>query len=229
MLNKGHYLYYITTDAATSDSKTADFSVIQVWAVDDKKKLYLADWWFGKTILSEFLNELFAMTKKWKKNLMGVGIEVSGQQGGTISTINDKMRAEDNYFFLISSGNGDNAGMRPPTGMRKYERFQSIQPWFATGRIHFPENMENDPFMIELKNELRFVSKTNTGSKIGKSRFDDLIDTIAMLGVIDIVAASDELKMPEPEVVKHKIDPFWGDMRPVGPKDDSGNMYGSYV
>lgn len=97
--NKDNLYYYITTDAGVSENKTADFSVIEVWGVSHDKKIHLVDWWLGKVKSSEFLKELFKMTKKWKKNLQGVGIEVNGQQKGTISFIEEKMIEEDEFFF----------------------------------------------------------------------------------------------------------------------------------
>lgn len=84
---KDNMYYYITTDAGTSESKTADFSVIEVWGVDHKGVKHLVDWWLGKVVLSVFIDELFKMVTKWKQNLQGVGIEVNGQQYGTISIL----------------------------------------------------------------------------------------------------------------------------------------------
>ena len=48
------------------------------------------------------------MTKRWKKNLQGVGIEVNGQQKGTISFIEEKMIEEDEFFFLLSENGNIN-------------------------------------------------------------------------------------------------------------------------
>ena len=184
---KDNMYYYITTDAGTSESKTADFSVIEVWGVDHKGVKHLVDWWLGKVVLSVFIDELFKMVNKWKQNLQGVGIEVNGQQYGTISILEKRMIEDDCFFFLFSSSNGSNKGIRTAPGMKKYDRFKAIQPWFSTGMIRFPEGYRDDPFILELENEIKMVGKTNTGSKIGRARHDDVLDGIAMLGVLDII------------------------------------------
>jgi hypothetical protein len=183
--------YYITTDMATTDSTSADFSVIMVWGVNSNSDILLVDYWFGKVLLNESINNLFRLARTWKTNLLGVGIEVSGQQGGFISTITDKMMRENNYFPLASYGNNNKMGIRPATGVQKYARFLQIQPKFATKKIWLPENSKDDPFMIELINELKNVGRTNTGRKIGKSKNDDILDTIAMLTMLELISPSD--------------------------------------
>lgn len=192
MPKKDNLHYYITTDMATTDRKTADFSVIMVWGVNANNDILLMDFWFGKVLLSESMNELFRLTKMWRTNLLGVGIEVSGQQGGFISQIKEKQMRENNFFPLLSYGNSNREGIRPSTGSGKYERFLQIQPRFSTKKIWFPQNSKTDPFMVELMNELRNVSRTNTGKKIGKAKNDDILDCIAMLTMIEMIAPSAE-------------------------------------
>ena len=214
--------YYITTDAATTDNASADYSVIMVWGINSNGDHLLMDWWFGKVLLSEFINQLFRLVRMWRTNLLGVGIEVSGQQGGTISTIKDKMMRENNYFFLLSHGNGKREGIRPAQGTRKYERFQAMQPKFSNKKIWFPDNVADDPFMVELMNELRYVSRTNTGKKIGKAKNDDILDCIAMLSMIDVVPPMSMGTMAKP----FKTDGIWSQRNDVSDEPDA---YESYV
>ena len=210
--------FYITTDAATTDSSTADFSVIMVWGIDKDKNYYLMDFWFGKVLLSGFINALFDMVKLWSHNLLGVGIEVSGQQGGTISTIKDKMVRDDVFFFLLSYGNSNLEGIRPAQGTRKYERFQVMQPRFSTGKMWFPDDLDEDPFMVEMYNEIRYVGRTNTGKKIGKAKNDDILDCIAMLSMIEVIPPSFDEDENEDrgktKIGKSELnDPIFGNMR----------------
>lgn len=190
---KDHLNFYITTDAATTDSASADYSVIMVWGVNSNGDILLMDWWFGKVLLSAFIDNLFRLTRIWKQNLLGVGVEVSGQQGGTLSTMKDKMIRENNFFFLLSHGNKSKEGIRPAPGTRKYERFQAVQPKFSNKKIWFPDNMNDDPFIVEMMNEIRYVGRTNTGKKIGKAKNDDILDCIAMLSMIDLIPPSKDL------------------------------------
>lgn len=231
---KGNFYVYITTDAGFSESKTADFSVILVWAVDCKGNVYLIDWWLGKVTSSVFIKELFKMTDMWKENLQGVGIETNGQQAGALSFIEEKMFTENKYFFLLSNVGGDSKGIRAAPGMKKYDRFKAIEPWFATGKINLPLGFEDDPFIQELENEIKLVAKTNTGKKIGKARHDDVLDGISMLGSIDIVNPPEGLAMmnKEPEVKEVPNVKFLGrDINFAGQNRDNENdsIYGSYL
>lgn len=220
--NKESLNFYITTDAATTDSDTADYSVIMVWGINSNGDILLMDWWFGKVLLNEFITNLFRLAKMWRTNLLGVGIEVSGQQGGTISTIKDKMVRENNFFFLLSHGNASKEGIRPAQGTRKYERFQTMQPKFSNKKIWFPDNLDSDPFMVELMTELKYVGRTNTGKKIGKAKNDDILDCIAMLSMIDLISPSLEdtnnVPVQRDGMWRHEPDPY----------EDEPDAYESY-
>jgi len=221
--NRDSMNYYITTDAATTESVSADYSVIMVWGINSNKDILLMDWWFGKVLLSEFIDNLFRLTNLWSRNLLGVGIEVSGQQGGTISTIKDKMIRENNFFFLLSSGNKSMEGMRPAPGVRKYERFQAIQPLFSNKKIWLPDSYDDDPFIIELMTELKYVGRTNTGKKIGKAKNDDILDCMAMLGMINLIAPVAGMVDDVPQNGKVRSARYQ-----AGLEDDEPDAYESY-
>ena len=231
---KGNFYVYITTDAGFSESKTADFSVIMVWAVDHKGKIYLIDWWLGKVTSSQFIKELFKMTDLWKENLQGVGIEVNGQQAGAMSFMEEKMFAENKYFFLLSNVGRAEKGIMAAPGMKKYDKFKSIEPWFVVGKLNFPSEFKDDPFIQEFDNEIKLVGKTNTGKKIGKARHDDVLDSIAMLGVIEI-SNPPECLAEMNKIVEKKEEPvvkFLGrDINFAGKETrrDSDSPYGSYL
>jgi phage terminase large subunit-like protein len=231
---KGNFYVYITTDAGFSESRTADFSVILVWAIDHKGKIYLIDWWLGKVTSSSFVKELFKMTDLWKENLQGVGIETNGQQAGAMSFMEEKMFVENKFFFLLSNIGSNDKGIRAAPGMKKYDRFKAIEPWFVAGKINLPLGYSDDPFIQELENELKLVAKTNTGKKIGKARHDDVLDAIAMLGAIDIANPPQGLAdmNKEPEKKSEPVMKFLGrDINFAGKeaRRDSDSAYGSYL
>ena len=183
------YNIYITTDAAVSESKRADYSVISVWAVNNNLDILLIDGWHDKVKLSDFINKLFWFVNKYQKyNLMGVGIEISAQQKGFISMIQQQMLRDNVYFTLLS--NSDEPGLKV-SGTNKFQRFLQIQPKFALHKIWFPKEMKDDPFMVEMLSEIRGVAKTNPNPrKIGGALHDDCLDTISQLGMFDIIAPS---------------------------------------
>jgi phage terminase large subunit-like protein len=193
MMDFAHsYNYYITSDFATSEAKKSDFSVILVWAVNNNNDRMLVDGWIGKKLLSHTLNQLFSLVLKYKKyNLMGVGIEISAQQKAFISVIEEKQIRENNFFHLLSSQGSTEKGIKPITN--KFQRFLNIEPMFSTGKIWFPKELKNDPFMTELLNELKLVAKTNENpKKIGKARNDDVLDAIGMMSQIEMIASGIE-------------------------------------
>lgn len=117
--------------------------------------------------------------------------------------------------------------------MKKYDRFKAIEPWFSSGKIVIPEGYKDDEFIIEFDNEIKLVSKTNTGRKIGKARHDDVLDAIAMLGVIEIINPPKDLALlnKEPEDVKPVEFKFLGRKIDFGnvEKQDNKNGYSSYL
>lgn len=173
--NKGNYNFYITTDFATSESTSSDFSVISVWAYDYAGNWYWVDGVCRKQQMDKNIDDLFRLSQMYKPQ--SVGVEVSGQQGGFIPWIEEQMITRNIYFVLASEGNKNLPGIRPNTN--KLQRFNVVEPWFKLGKIKFPKEMENTPPIIEAMEELRLVT-------IGgfKSKHDDFIDTIAMLALL---------------------------------------------
>ena len=185
--NQNNFNFYIFTDAATSESKKADFSVISVWAVNNNGDIMLVDGWHDRVLYNEFNNKVFEYTSIYNTNLMGVGVETAATQKGFISVIMEKQIRENRYFTLLS--NQEEPGLKPVGD--KFQRFLVVQPKFAAHKIWFPKELKNDPFMIELLNELKGVSRTNTNpKKLGKARHDDILDTISQIGMVDLIIPS---------------------------------------
>jgi hypothetical protein len=181
--NKGAFNYYITTDFATSEKAAADFSVISVWALNNKGEFHWVDGTCVRQTMEKNINDLFRLAQRWRPQ--SVGIEISGQQGGFVSWIQNEMMTRNIYFPLASENNKNQPGIRPAT--QKMVRFNIVSPWFALHRIKFPTELEEDPRMIECMNELRLVSANGF-----KSKHDDFIDTISMLGSLQVWVPSEE-------------------------------------
>ena len=173
---KHKYNFYITTDFATSSKKGADFSVISVWAYSNNGDWLLVDGICVKQLMNQNIDDLFRLCSMYKP--LSVGIEVSGQQGGFISWINDEM-VRRNIFFNIATGkNSSTPGIRPVGD--KITRFNQVLPLFKHKKIRFPEEMKGSAYINELEDELRNVAKMGF-----KSKHDDVSDTISMLSEID--------------------------------------------
>ena len=190
--NRDGFNIYITTDFATSEKKSADFSTIFVWGYNSNGDWYWIDGVVAKQSMDKNIDDLFRLSQRYKP--LSVGIEVTGQQGGFIPWIQSEMLRR-RIWFTLASDKGGNVGMRPTTD--KMTRFLVVHPLFKMGKMYFPEDMRDTPEMVELMDELTLIT-----AKAFQSKHDDCIDPISMLALMNPWAPSAEL-----EAVK--IDNVW--------------------
>lgn len=178
--------FYITTDFATSGKEANDYSVILVWALGSKGHYFLVDGMCRKQLMNKNIDDLFFYAQKY--NPQSVGIEVSGQQGGFITWIQDQMMFRNIYFTLASENNSNNPGIKPFTD--KLQRFNVVLPWFKTHQMMFPLELRHTPVILELVEELTLAAKGGF-----KSKHDDVIDAISMLGCMNTWRPSEDVNM----------------------------------
>lgn len=186
--NKHRFNFYITTDFATSTKQASDYSVISVWAYNNVGQWFWVDGICKRQDMAANLRDLFRLAQMYKPQ--GVGVEVTGQQGGFVSLLQEQMMDKNIYFPLTSEGNQNAPGIRPNTN--KLVRFNTVVPLFKAKMIYFPLEMKTDATMAEAVNELSLAS--NSGFK---SKHDDFIDTISMLSVMKPWKPSEETPMKE--------------------------------
>ena len=171
--NKGAYNFYITTDFATTEKNSGDYSVISVWAYNNNGDWLWVDGICEKQTMDKNIDSLFELCQKYDPQQ--VGVEVSGQQRGFISWIQKEMLSRNIFFNLAKDVNSNQFGIRPNTN--KLQRFNVVLPLFKMGKVWFPEELKNSQIMLEAMNELTLISANGF-----KSKHDDFIDTISMLG-----------------------------------------------
>lgn len=186
--NKQLFNFYITTDFATTASRSGDYSVISVWAYNSNGDWLWVDGICKKQLMDQNISDLFRLAQIYKPQ--SVGIEVSGQQGGFIAWINDQMMVRNNYFNLASENNNGKAGIRPVTD--KMQRFNVVVPLFKMNKIKFPVERKDSPELQEAMSELMLASK-----KAFKSKHDDFIDTISMLSVMNAWKPSVDIELKQ--------------------------------
>lgn len=184
--NKSKFNFYITTDFATSEKQSADFSVIAVWALNSKAMWFLVDGICKRQTMDKNVEDLFRLSQIYSPQQ--VGIEVSGQQGGFIPWIQSQMMDRNSYFNLASEGNKNAPGIRPNTN--KMVRFNIVVPWFKSHMMFFPKETRETLFIQEFITELSLVSPEGF-----KSKMDDCLDTISMLASLKVWRPSEEIKM----------------------------------
>lgn len=176
--HKNKYNFYITTDLGTSVKKASDYSVISVWAYSNNGDYMLIDGWCKQAEVSEFIKVLFDKVAMY--NPLGVGIEVTGQQGGFISWIREKMLEHNVFFNFLSSNNNGDDGIRPSSD--KFSRFLLFKPRFDMKKIWIAEEMRNTSWYLEFEDERSKATKNGF-----KSKHDDVFDSISMLGAFEAV------------------------------------------
>jgi predicted phage terminase large subunit-like protein len=186
LANKSKFNYYITTDFATSEKQSADYSVIAVWALNSKGFWFLVDGICKRQTMDKNIESLFMFAQIY--NPQQVGIEISGQQGGFIPWIQSQMMDRNCYFTLASDANSNAPGINPNTN--KMVRFNIVVPWFKSHIMFFPNELKDTPFIQEYMNELHLVSAAGF-----KSKNDDCLDTISMLSSLKVWRPSEVAEM----------------------------------
>lgn len=181
--NKGKFNFYITTDFATSERQSSDFSVISVWAYNNNGDWFWVDGICQRQLMNKNIDDLFRLVQMYKPQ--AVGIEVTGQQGGFIPWLQEQMMNRNVYFTLASDGNDNKPGMRPNTN--KMSRFNTMVPLFKAHKMFFPLEKKSEPTLAEGLNELSLVSVSGF-----KSKHDDFIDTVSMLSSMRAWKPSEE-------------------------------------
>lgn len=181
--HKGKYNFYITTDFATSEKKSSDYSVISVWAYNNNGDWLWVDGVCKRQLMDKNVDDLFRMVSMYKPQT--VGVEITGQQGGFIQWIQSEMINRNVFFNLASEVGSSKIGLRPTTD--KMTRFNVVVPLFKLKKIWFPKSMNTNECIAEAMMELR-----NASAKGFKSKHDDFIDTVSMLGSLQPWKPSEE-------------------------------------
>jgi phage terminase large subunit-like protein len=182
--HKSKYNFYITTDFATSERASADFSVISVWAYNNNGDWLYVDGICKRQDMGKNVDDLFRLVSIYKP--LGVGLEVSGQQGGFIPWLKREMLSRNVFFNLAKDHASNKEGIRPNTS--KLVRFMTVLPLIKQHKLWFPIELKNDERILEALDELGNVSSTGF-----KSKHDDFVDTISMLMALKPVKPGEEI------------------------------------
>lgn len=211
LLNKrSAFNFYITTDFATKDTETADFSVISVWAYNANGDWYWVDGICERQTMDKTINDLFRLVQEYKPQ--SVGIEITGQQGAFIQWLQQEMMNRNIWFNFSSSEKSGTPGIRPITN--KLSRFNLIVPLFKAGHMFWPEEMKTSIIMGNFMSQIKLATVNGLKGK------DDCLDTISMLMYIKAWKPSEELGAVQTEINR------WDEM-----EDDHSNTSGlaSYI
>lgn len=186
--NKHRFNFYITTDFATSEKQRADYSFISVWAYNNVGDWLWVDGVCKRQLMNKNIDDLFRLAQMYKPQ--SVGVEISGQQKGFIAWILAQMLERNQYFPLACEEDSKEMGLRPNTN--KMARFNIVVPLFKARKIFLPIERKLEVPIVELVNELSLASLSGF-----KSKNDDGIDTVSMLGSLRPWKPSEEAQLVE--------------------------------
>ena len=195
--NPNQYNFYITTDFGISSKQTADFTVLAVWAFDKDGNWTWVDGVVNKQTMDTTMNDLFRLVQRY--NVMGVAIEISGQQGGYIPWIISEMNHRNIYFNLTQEKG--KPGIRPV--IDKLSRFQLAVPLFKLGKMRWPiERKQDEPVRL-------FMEQISLATRDGIKGKDDCLDAISQIPLLNAWKPSpNEVYAPSSNV--NSYDPLWG-------------------
>ena len=200
---EGNKEIIITTDLSFAGTSTADDSIIDVWEIHPNENIY----WIGGMSEKPDINMTIDLLFKFvaHHSVHSVGVEISGQQIAMIRLLEVEM-VKRNIFFELAGEKGKaqtQKGIRPVSN--KLIRFKTAVPIIKRGKLHFPEHRRNDAIIADKIHQLDSVTQTGI-----RSRKDDAIDSIAMLGLMEINYPSKELT-DDSEDRNMNLDPrIWG-------------------
>lgn len=173
--NKGNFNFYITTDFATSEKDSADYSVISVWAYSANGDWFWVDGVAQRMTMDKSIDHLFRLVSEYHPQQ--VGIEITGQQGGFIQWLQREMINRNIWFNFASSAKSGEPGIRPLVS--KLARFNLVVPWFKMGKFFFPNEMKTSEIMAMFIGQIKLATVTSLKGK------DDCIDTISQLAYLN--------------------------------------------
>ena len=181
--------YAVTEDGA---SPNPDWTVHQVWAVDEELNLFLLDMWRGRTAPDEWVRQWARLVLKHKPLRW---FEENGQiikaVGPLITTIQREQRAWVNRVQLSSTTD-------------KPSRAQTLLGLASLGKVYLPHKHLVSPAMLPHLEAFETELKTfPSGTK------DDTVDTATLLarGVDRMVAG--RARKPEPSPHGDTLDDLW--------------------
>ena len=198
--NRGAYNFYITTDFANTERSAGDYSVISVWAYNNNGDWFWIDGICKRQLMDKNIDDLFRLAQEYRPEQ--VAVEISGQQKGYISWIDDQMGVRNIYFTIAQEQGSTQRGFRPT--INKFERFNVVVPLFKLHKIRFPLEMRDHPAIKEAMDELTLASREKF-----KSKHDDFIDTISQLGMLKAWKPSQVTPRPA-----DNDDKYWEDWEP---------------
>ena len=205
------YKLVLTTDYTASNELRGDFSVNYMWAVNSNRDWFMIDISVKRQTIEQQYNTTMQMVQKWVQRTgksVEVAVELDGQQRINVYALK-QLQIKENIWFTFSKQIGAAAGVqgfsRKKAGGDKHSQFMRIHHLFQNGNIFFAEEFKDSPDMVELLEELKYITYDSINSK-----HDDALDGISAIGTLDIIYPGvDSAVSSKRNSSSEGYDPFW--------------------
>jgi predicted phage terminase large subunit-like protein len=188
--NLSKLTYYVSIDLAVSEKTTADYTAISVIGVNENNHWFLVDGFYGRVKPDETIDKLFMYVAKYRP--YAVVFERVAFQMAMKTFIENEMVKRGIFFNLEMVSRTT----------QKLSVLKSFQPIIELGRFWVPDDIMQN-FVEELLGEMSMI----TNDKI-LARHDDLIDSIAQLTLINVIAAAPISYDTNFDTIEAEINPY---------------------
>ncbi len=163
--------YYISVDLAISEKDYADYTAITVVGVNTSNNWFVLHLDYGRYSPDKTINKILTLARMYPQSNLVI------EKGTLYLGIKKRLQSEmivKNVFFGI---------IEVTRGTSKLSVIKTLEPRLNIGKFWLPKNSYKKQ-VEELKYQMSMV----TNEKI-RAKHDDVLDTIAQLGLVDLIGA----------------------------------------
>lgn len=178
--------FYISVDLAISEKSYADYTAITVVGVNRSNNWFVLHMDYGRYSPDKTIQKIMGLARRYTNSTLV--IEKGTLYLGIKKNLQREMLDQNTFFGIKEVGRGTS----------KLSVIKTLEPRMNLGKLWLPENS----YKKEVE-ELKYQMSMITNDSI-KAKHDDLLDTLAQLGLIDLIG-SDVIENNYPtRVVEYK-------------------------
>lgn len=163
--------YYISIDLAISEKSYADYTAITVVGVNRSNNWFVLHMDYGRYSPDKTINKVMNLARRYSNSTLV--IEKGTLYLGIKKNLQSEMLSRNTFF-----------GIKEVTrGTSKLSVIKTLEPRMNLGKLWLPKNS----YKKEVE-ELKYQMSMITNDSI-KAKHDDLLDTLAQLGLVDLIGS----------------------------------------
>ena len=177
----GSLTYYVTCDIAISEKEYADYTSIAVIGVDGESgDWFIVDGVYGRWGVNDTVDKTFWFVKRYRP--YAVLFENVAFQMAMEQILRNEMIRRGTFFNLEM--------VKRTAQMHKISVIKALEPIVTMGKFWVPTDYANG-FVEELLHEMSLTTQETV-----RSKHDDVLDSVAMLTLVPIVATAPARESP---------------------------------